>query len=319
MNWKNRLTNYNFWISIVSAVLLILQAFEFHFDIMYINEIATAVLGLLVVIGIINDPTKTSKNEKNSAQKTDENNQDNLVENENKSTEEIQENLNQIIQLETEKISTTTNQNDSKNLNLTEEEVQNFPIDEQNKIVNINNKNDYENIVEIITNDIANEEIKIEEILKNLLNLLKNTEKTSKNAEIFENLLKNNENLDILDNDSIKNIGLETPIDNNENQLNNVDNLNDEVNVAHENLTDLKNGNSKLVTRENQDLKNEDLKENLNFEPLKFETNSETNFENQIIKTQENEIAEPENSTANIKQKVESPEIVDISSFNIVN
>ena len=60
MNWKNRFTNYNFWISIVSAVLLILQAFEFQFDIMYINEIATAVLGLLVVIGIINDPTKTS-------------------------------------------------------------------------------------------------------------------------------------------------------------------------------------------------------------------------------------------------------------------
>ena len=59
MKWKNRLTNYNFWISIVSAVLLILQAFNFEFDIAYINEIATAVLGLLVVIGIISDPTKT--------------------------------------------------------------------------------------------------------------------------------------------------------------------------------------------------------------------------------------------------------------------
>jgi len=70
MNWKNRFTNYNFWISIVSAVLLILQAFEFQFDIMYINEIATAVLGLLVVIGIINDPTKTSvKVENNVAKK----------------------------------------------------------------------------------------------------------------------------------------------------------------------------------------------------------------------------------------------------------
>ena len=59
MKWKNRLTNYNFWISIVSAVLLIFQAFNFEFDIAYINEIATAVLGLLVVIGIISDPTKT--------------------------------------------------------------------------------------------------------------------------------------------------------------------------------------------------------------------------------------------------------------------
>ena len=60
MKWKNRLTNYNFWISIISAVLLILQAFKINFDIAYINEIATAVLGLLVVIGIISDPTKTA-------------------------------------------------------------------------------------------------------------------------------------------------------------------------------------------------------------------------------------------------------------------
>ena len=60
MNWKNRLTNYNFWISIFSAVLLILQALKIEFNIAYVNEIFTAVLGLLVVIGIINDPTKTS-------------------------------------------------------------------------------------------------------------------------------------------------------------------------------------------------------------------------------------------------------------------
>ena len=60
MNWKNRLTNYNFWVSMISAVLLIFQAFNLKFDIVYINEIATAVLGLLVVIGIISDPTRTS-------------------------------------------------------------------------------------------------------------------------------------------------------------------------------------------------------------------------------------------------------------------
>ena len=60
MNWKNRLTNYNFWISMFSAVLLILQALKIKFDIAYVNEIFTAVLGLLVVIGIISDPTRTS-------------------------------------------------------------------------------------------------------------------------------------------------------------------------------------------------------------------------------------------------------------------
>ncbi|MCQ2565004.1 MAG: phage holin [Clostridia bacterium] len=53
MKWKNRFTNYNFWISIVSAVLLIFQAFNIKFDLDCISEIVTAVLGLLVVIGII--------------------------------------------------------------------------------------------------------------------------------------------------------------------------------------------------------------------------------------------------------------------------
>lgn len=67
MNWKNRLTNYNFWISIVSAILLILQAFKFEFDVLYINEVATAVLGLLVVIGIISDPTKAKQSEKSQS------------------------------------------------------------------------------------------------------------------------------------------------------------------------------------------------------------------------------------------------------------
>ena len=60
MNWKNRLTNYNFWISMFSAVLLVLQALKIEFDIAYVNEIFTAVLGLLVVIGIISDPTRTT-------------------------------------------------------------------------------------------------------------------------------------------------------------------------------------------------------------------------------------------------------------------
>ena len=71
MKWKNRLTNYNFWISIVSATLLILQAFNIKLDIANINEIVTALLGLLVVIGIINDPTKSTKDTESTKTKTD--------------------------------------------------------------------------------------------------------------------------------------------------------------------------------------------------------------------------------------------------------
>lgn len=76
MNWKNRLTNYNFWISLVSAILLICQAFKFEFDIAYINEIVTAVLGLLVVIGIISDPTKIATKKEEKKTEKEENNQE---------------------------------------------------------------------------------------------------------------------------------------------------------------------------------------------------------------------------------------------------
>ena len=94
MKWKNRITNYNFWISIVSAVLLILQAFHINFDIAYINEIATAVLGLLVVIGIINDPTKSiSSISKIEDKKEEQLKEEKLVEN-IKNNQEIENNQN---------------------------------------------------------------------------------------------------------------------------------------------------------------------------------------------------------------------------------
>ena len=60
----NRLKNYNFWLSIISAGLLICQTvFDVNFDSAYTNEIISGVLGLFVVIGIINDPTKSNSSE----------------------------------------------------------------------------------------------------------------------------------------------------------------------------------------------------------------------------------------------------------------
>lgn len=52
-----RMKNYGFWISIVSAILILLQAFGLKIDLPYINEIVSAVLGLLVILGIVNNPT----------------------------------------------------------------------------------------------------------------------------------------------------------------------------------------------------------------------------------------------------------------------
>lgn len=125
MNWKNRLTNYNFWISIISAVLLIFQAFNINFDIAYVNEIATAVLGLLVVIGIISDPTKTySKTETNSQQVVD-----NASEDENK---------NRVLEKSENNVETKAHETE----NLT------FPVEIKTEDDNSDDKIDFQNIID---------------------------------------------------------------------------------------------------------------------------------------------------------------------------
>lgn len=179
MNWKNRLTNYNFWISIVSAVLLILQAFEFQFDIVYINEIATAVLGLLVVIGIINDPTKTTvKKEKT------------ITEQKKEETEKIKIEKIEEVEIPVEE---TTVLDNVKADNIESAEEQTFPIDEENEIVDDIDENDIKNLVDAVSDDESNENNKIKEMFENLLILLKNSEKTCKKTENLENFSKNEE------------------------------------------------------------------------------------------------------------------------------
>lgn len=116
MNWKNRLTNYNFWISIFSAVLLILQALKIEFDIAYVNEIFTAVLGLLVVIGIISDPTRTSV----------------------KSSTDARNEKTEIAAEKTEKI-------ENKNV---------LPIVQKDEIDNINIQDDFKTILNKISSDL---------------------------------------------------------------------------------------------------------------------------------------------------------------------
>ncbi len=143
MKWKNRLTNYNFWISIVSAVLLILQAFDFEYDIAYVNEIATAVLGLLVVIGIINDPTKSSSsNTENITSTSDKTTTESVV--------ELDNNVESVKPNNEEKKTEDTN-------TITEDNTMNegiIPIDEKNATDTDVNKNDFEVLVEKIKTDL---------------------------------------------------------------------------------------------------------------------------------------------------------------------
>ena len=151
MNWKNRLTNYNFWISMFSAVLLILQALKIEFDILYVNEIFTAILGLLVVIGIICDPTRTSV----------------------KSTESS--------------TNAVTKQEIKKEEKSVEKEEKTLPTTQENEAINVDIKNDIQTILSKISFDLDN---KIKELKEFNLNSIKKIE-SEKTSNFEEAISKN--------------------------------------------------------------------------------------------------------------------------------
>ena len=65
INWTVRIKNKNFWLAVIPAVLLLVQAvaavFGFTLDLGDIGNkliaVVNAVFGVLVVLGVVNDPT----------------------------------------------------------------------------------------------------------------------------------------------------------------------------------------------------------------------------------------------------------------------
>lgn len=169
MKWKNRITNYNFWISIVSATLLILQAFDIKLDIANINEIVTALLGLLVVIGIINDPTKSSKdaeNEtKNSSKKKSDNKTNQPADIENKAEKDAEINA-------------------EKDEQKVENEQKDIPIEQQNEDDYGANETDLQVLIDKIAQDL---EQKYAELNKAVELLNKNQIEQTVDAKQSEN------------------------------------------------------------------------------------------------------------------------------------
>ena len=145
MNWKNRLTNYNFWISIFSAVLLILQALKIEFDIAYINEIFTAILGLLVVIGIISDPTRASVK-----------------------SSDLTINTSAKVETKTEKI---------KQEKTEEKEEEKLPTIEKNETDNVTCETDFQTVLNKITLDLSEKVAILTEKFENLKNFNKEIKK----------------------------------------------------------------------------------------------------------------------------------------------
>ncbi len=65
INWKIRFLNRNFWLSLIPAVLLLIQViaavFGFQLDLGDLGNkllaVVNAVFGVLVILGVVNDPT----------------------------------------------------------------------------------------------------------------------------------------------------------------------------------------------------------------------------------------------------------------------
>lgn len=50
---KEKLKSYDFWVSVASAVMVLLQTISIKIDVPYVNEITMAFLSLLAVTGIL--------------------------------------------------------------------------------------------------------------------------------------------------------------------------------------------------------------------------------------------------------------------------
>lgn len=76
INWTVRFKNKNFWLAVIPAVLLLIQAvaavFGFTLDLGDIGNkliaVVNAAFGVLVVLGVVNDPTTAGISDSKQAQ-----------------------------------------------------------------------------------------------------------------------------------------------------------------------------------------------------------------------------------------------------------
>lgn len=75
INWTVRIKNKAFWLAVIPAVLLLVQTvaavFGFSLDLGEIGNrliaVVNAVFGVLVILGVVNDPTTAGMSDSNRA------------------------------------------------------------------------------------------------------------------------------------------------------------------------------------------------------------------------------------------------------------
>jgi uncharacterized membrane protein len=61
MNWKNRFQNYGLWVSLTSLLFLVLHGMGLEIVDAYYDRAVDFILGMLVLFGIVNNPTTTHR------------------------------------------------------------------------------------------------------------------------------------------------------------------------------------------------------------------------------------------------------------------
>ncbi len=56
MDWKSRLSNYGLWLAVSALIPLLAESLGFKLPANY-NDIINSILAIMVLLGIINDPT----------------------------------------------------------------------------------------------------------------------------------------------------------------------------------------------------------------------------------------------------------------------
>lgn len=80
INWKVRVKNINFWLTIIPATLLLVQVvasvFGFTLDLGDLGNkliaVVNAVFGVMAILGVVNDPTTAGMADSNMAMTYDE-------------------------------------------------------------------------------------------------------------------------------------------------------------------------------------------------------------------------------------------------------
>lgn len=151
MKFLKRLKSGNFWISMISAVVLILQAvFNIEIKAEYLNQIILGILGLLVMFGIVSD----GSSEETSSDKTNTESLQNIINLISQATTSLESNiLNIIKQLTASEQNTTEAVNTKQNVEVAQNSQQ-----PTSQTATEQTGNDVANVVENVQNTAVQSE-----------------------------------------------------------------------------------------------------------------------------------------------------------------